>query len=218
MIVTIDGPAGSGKSTVAKMLAERLEFRFLDTGAMYRAVAYACQLDEVDLTDTSAVGKLAAEMKIEFEGDQVFLDGKNVTEFLRTPEVTQSASVVAVNATVRHSVTELQRQFATGQNIVTEGRDQGTVVFPDARCKFFLTADPRERAVRRQRDLESQGTVLPFEVVLAQLLERDKRDEQRQLSPLKPSDDAVMIDTSTKTAEAVLMEMERTVRERQPDV
>lgn len=215
MIVTIDGPAGSGKSTTAKELARRLEFRFLDTGAMYRAVALACVMEDVATSHDDKVAEVAENLDLSFDGDRILLQGEDVTDALRSPEVTQSASIVAVNPQVRTAMAEVQRKFAAGQNIVTEGRDQGTVVFPHAGCKFFLTADPRERAARRLKDLEGKGAEVTFDDVYSQLRERDDRDERRQVAPLKPAPDAISIDTSAKTPEEVLDEMEQHVRRRQ---
>ncbi|GAB4144256.1 MAG: (d)CMP kinase [Planctomycetaceae bacterium] len=217
MIVTIDGPAGSGKSTVARMLAQQLGFRFLDTGALYRAAAYACTKYGVDPADQTRAAELLAQVSLEMDDDTIRIDGSDVTDKLRTPEITQSASVVAVNPKVRETITELQRRFAAGDNVVTEGRDQGTVVFPNAECKFFLTANPRERAVRRQRDLKEQGTNLTLDEVISQLRERDERDEQRQVAPLKPAADAVIIDTSGVPVEDVVRKMIDIVRQGQSE-
>lgn len=214
MIVTIDGPAGSGKSTAARELARRLGFDFLDTGAMYRGVALACLGRSVDLDDEEAVGEIARHISIVFPGNRVFVDGEDVTEEIRTPEVTQASSVVAANRHVRSELAELQRKAAAGRNIVSEGRDQGTVVFPEAECKFFLTADPAERALRRQRDLAQRGRDVPLDDVVAQLRDRDQRDETRTVAPLRPAADAVRIDTSRMSPEEVLATVERIVRDR----
>lgn len=215
MIVTIDGPAGSGKSTTAKALARRLGFRFLDTGALYRAVAYACASRKVATSNDDKVAEVARQVSLNSEGDRILFHGEDVTEALRSPEVTQSASIVAVNGGVRDAMAEIQRRYADGHDVVTEGRDQGTVVFPHAECKFFLTADPHARAARRQKDLEQEGSHVTFDDVFSQIQERDTRDENRQVAPLKPADDAVHIDTSSKSPDEVLNEMEQLVRSRQ---
>jgi CMP/dCMP kinase len=153
MIVTIDGPAGAGKSSAARELAARLGFQFLDTGAMYRAVTWACLRDRIDFEDQAAVAEVARGISIRFDGDRVFVNDTEVTREIRTVEVTHQTRHVAANNAVRAHLVELQRQLAGGANVVTEGRDQGTVAFPHAECKFYITADPRERALRRQREL-----------------------------------------------------------------
>lgn len=214
MIITIDGPAGSGKSTAARTLAERLGFQFLDTGAMYRVVTLLCLREEIDVHDEPAVSRRAAEITIRFDGSRVFADGEEVTDAIRTVQVTQGTSIIAVNATVRGLLSTLQRQAAEGLDIVTEGRDQGTVVFPDAQCKFFLTASPEERARRRQFDLRRRGEYLSLEEILAHQLERDHRDEQRAVAPLKPAADAILIDTSHRTVHEVVEELEQFIRQR----
>jgi len=214
MIVTIDGPAGAGKSTAARELAARLGFRFLDTGAMYRAATWACLHRNIDLHNAEAVAAAAREVDVHFEGSRVFADGVDVTEAIRTVQVTQETRYVAGNNAVRERMVELQRDFATGQNIVSEGRDQGTVVFPDAGCKFFLTADPHERALRRQRELAAQGQQLSLEEILIQQQHRDRRDESREFGALKAADDAEHVDTSRLDARTMVDLLERRVRER----
>ena len=169
MIVTIDGPAGSGKSTAAKGLAARLGFRFLDTGAMYRVVAFECLRAGVDADDEAAAVRIAEMLDVRFDGDRVLSDGTDVAAEIRTPAVTEAASVVARYAGVRQAMDRRQRELAVGQNIVTEGRDQGTVVFPNAQCKFFLVADAKERAVRRKREMETQGHSIPLEELTVQI-------------------------------------------------
>jgi cytidylate kinase len=216
MIVTIDGPAGTGKSTAARGLAERLGFQFLDTGAMYRVVAHACLASCVDISDQRAAAEIARRVEIEFHGGRILADGVDATDVIRSSEVTQAASVVASNPEVRDVLGALQRRLAAGADVVTEGRDQGTVVFPDARCKFYLTADPRERARRRQQELEQEGVAITFDDILSQIRERDDRDQSRSVAPLKRADDAIVVDTSAMSAEDVLDFLESKVRERLP--
>jgi cytidylate kinase len=214
MIVTIDGPAGSGKSTAARGLAARLGFRFLDTGAMYRVVAYECLRAGVDANDETAAGNIAAKVEIRFDGERVFSAGRDVTSDIRTPAVTDAASVVARYADVRRAMDALQRELAVGQNIITEGRDQGTVVFPDADCKFFLVADTQERALRRQREMEKQGHLVPLEELATQISDRDQRDADRPVAPLKAAADAILVETSQMTVSEVIDLLEGEVRER----
>ena len=214
MIVTIDGPAGSGKSTAAKGLADRLGFEFLDTGAMYRCVAWAVLQKQVDPADEAAVVDLSRQIQISFSDAQVLVNDEEVTGLIHTPEVTEVASVVAQYPGVREELVRLQRDAASGTNIVSEGRDQGTVVFPDAFCKFFLVADPEERARRRHEELQSEGKDITVDEILQQIYQRDQRDEQRDVAPLKAADDALEINTSAVTIDEVLDRLEQTVRER----
>lgn len=211
MIVTIDGPAGTGKSSVARALAERLGFEFLNTGAMYRAVALACLERQIPPADESLVADLTSALTIRFANNRIFLDGRDVSEDVTWDEVTQAASIVASNAEVRHCLVELQRASGVGTNLVTEGRDQGTIVFPDAECKFFLTASPEERASRRLRELSAQGRDLTMAELLAQQAERDRRDETRACAPLKPAPDAIQMDTSHLSLKDVVDELVRHV-------
>lgn len=212
MIVTIDGPAGSGKSTAARGLAARLKVHFLDTGAMYRAVGLKCLREQISLESEAEVGRIALMAVIKFDGDQVLLDGEDVSSAIRTPESTKASSFVAANAAVREAMVSLQRQAADGIDIVTEGRDQGTVVFPQADVKFFVVADPEERARRRQMDLERQGNQVSFDELLQEIQARDARDTDRNIAPLKPAADAHIINTSHMTPDGVLDEMERIIR------
>ena len=214
MIITIDGPAGAGKSTVARALARRLGFCFLDTGAMYRAVALAglrCGLDW-DVPDDLC--RLARKLDLRIAGERTYLDGEDVTEAVRTSEVTAVTRYAADNPQVRDHLVRLQRQLAGRQNIVTEGRDQGTVVFPGAECKIFLTASPEERARRRLRDLESQGEPVTLEQVLAAQQRRDCEDASRPVGPLSAAADAVEVCTDGLSVEEVVAKLESLARER----
>ena len=211
MIITIDGPAGSGKSTVARRLAERLGFEYLDTGAMYRAVAWVCLVSGRDPNNAQAAAAIAESLDVRLDGPRVFVDEREISAQIRSPEVTQAASVVAANPQVRRCLVRLQRQAGQGRDSVCEGRDQGTVVFPDADHKFFLTASLESRAVRRQQELAEQGTQLDLSELIAQMRERDQRDERRDIAPLTPADDAVTIDTSEMSIDSVLDELENLI-------
>lgn len=211
MIVTIDGPAGTGKSSVARSLAERLGFEFLNTGAMYRAVALACLERRIPSDDEARVTDMTRQLSIRFKDNRIFLDDRDVSEDIFWEEVTQTASIVASNPAVRQQLVELQRSCGRDANLVTEGRDQGTIVFPHAECKFFLTAAPEERAERRMKELAAQGRELTMQELLAQQAERDRRDETRACAPLKPAEDAIHIDTSHLSLEAVVDELVRHV-------
>lgn len=214
MIVTIDGPAGTGKSTVARLLAQRLGFEFLNTGAMYRAVALVCVERAISVEDHAAVAAIPPTLTMLFRENRLLLDGRDVSEAIRTASVTEVASRVASNPRVRDHLVELQRRAADQVNLVTEGRDQGTIVFPHAECKFFLTASPEIRAERRLAELIAQGQDCSLEEILADQTERDRRDEQRACAPLRPAEDAVVIDSSADPVEQVLAKMEAIVRQR----
>ena len=214
MIVTIDGPAGAGKSTVARALAKRLGFRFLDTGAMYRAVALAAMRRGVPLEDAAALGALASEIEIEFDGDRVLVDGEDVTEAIRASAVTAAVRHVADNLQVRGRLVELQRRMGRTGNIVTEGRDQGTVAFPDAECKIFLTASPEERARRRVRHLQRRGERASFEEVLAQQTRRDREDASRPVGRMVQAEDAIEVTTDGLSIEAVVDRLCEIVKQR----
>jgi cytidylate kinase len=212
MIVTIDGPGGSGKSTAARGLAARLGFLFLDTGAMYRVVALIALEEGLDPEDLQRVAEIAKVVDVTFQQEQVLSKGIDVSEAIRTPNVTEAASVVAQNGDVREAMVTLQRKIAEGHDVVSEGRDQGTVAFPDAECKFFLTADPEKRALRRQQEFELRGMQVSVEETLRQLHDRDKRDASRDVAPLKAADDAVCIDTTNMSIEETVALLEQTVR------
>jgi cytidylate kinase len=212
MIVTIDGPSGVGKSTVTKSLAARLGFEYLDTGAMYRAVALAMLRREISLEDHTAVAGALASLHIEMPPDRVLLNGEDVSATIRTPEVSQGASKVAVIAAVRRFLAEAQRKAASGRDMVCEGRDQGTFVFPDAACKFFLTAEAQVRAERRAEELAAKGQTVTVAAVLADQEERDRRDGERDLAPMKPAPDAVIVDTTHLTTDQVIAKLEAVVR------
>jgi cytidylate kinase len=202
-VIAIDGPAGSGKSTVARALAERLGLRYLDTGAMYRAVAFAALRENVDPDDADVLGSLAADLDI-VVGDRVLVDGVDATVEIRGPEVTRAVSAVAANPTVRKELRERQREWAAANGGgVIEGRDIGTVVFPDAELKVYLTASPDARAARRAKEVSD----LSYETVAADIARRDALDQGREHNPLVEADDAVIVDTTDKSIEQVVDEV-----------
>ncbi len=203
-VVTIDGPAGSGKSTIAKLVAERLGWELLDTGAMYRALAWRALQEDLDAEDETAMGTLAGRTHLEFAPGQILVNGEDATSAIRTVEVTKLVRFVANHPSVRRQLVAWQQEFASTRNTVTEGRDQGTIVFPGAACKFFLTADPAERARRRHAEFVQRGESITFEQVLADLRRRDAEDEERAIAPLKPAEDAIGIDSSGMTIDAVV--------------
>jgi cytidylate kinase len=216
MIVTIDGPAGAGKSTVARALAQRLGFAFLDTGALYRCVALAALRAGVPPEDERLLGELLSRLAVQFEDGRVTLNGEDVSQAIRTPEVTALARAVADRPVVRQHLSRWQRQFAQGRDIVTEGRDQGTVVFPEAQCKFFLTADPRERARRRCQELAQRGLTADLDRILQEQQERDARDAARDIAPMVPAPDAIVLDTTFLSVEEVVARIEEEVRRKMP--
>lgn len=214
MIVTIDGPAGAGKSSAAKALARRLGFEFLDTGAMYRAVTLACRRADVDPAHEPAVRRLLDTLRIELAPGKVMLNGEDVTGLIRAAEITRLSRAVADSRPVREFLNRLQRQLAQGRDLVTEGRDQGTVVFTDAQCKFFLIAQPEERARRRHQEMIQRGEAIPFEEVLRAQGERDEVDANRSLAPMKPAPDAVVVDSTGLMLDQVVDVLEKHVRQR----
>lgn len=213
-IITLDGPAGSGKSTAARQLAARLGFDFLDTGAMYRAVAWKCLQQGLQTLSADEMGTVARTLSIAFDDRRVLADGVDVTDDIRSEEVSVASSMVAVNPAVRDALVQKQREWAVGRNVVSEGRDQGTIVFPHADCKFFVTASPEIRARRRYDELSARGESAIFAELLERIRERDLRDANRELAPLKPADDALSIDTSDLALDAVVDTMEAVVRDR----
>jgi cytidylate kinase len=212
MIVTIDGPAAAGKSTVARALAARLGFSFLDTGAMYRAVTLAAQRRRVPMDNDQELGSVAQSAQITLSAGSVLLDGEDVSAAIRDVEVTRASRQVADSPSVRECMVKLQRHAAQKGNIVTEGRDQGTVVFPDAACKIFLTARPEVRADRRRQEYANRGQTVTLQQVLSDQAERDRRDASRAIAPMIPAEDAHVIDSSEWSIETVVDELERLVR------
>ena len=219
LVVTIDGPAGSGKSTVARLLAEKLGATFLDTGAMYRAVTLAAMRTGLDLSVEDNLLKVIDETDFTFSAApnemKVLIDSKDATEHIRDSEVTANARFAASVPKVRAALVEMQRRFAADrQMIVTEGRDQGTVAFPDAHLKFYLTADARQRAVRRHAELQGKGNSQSVEKIQEAIEKRDESDQSRSVGPMKPADDAITVDTTQLTIEEVVDKLLSCVREK----
>ena len=215
-VVTVDGPAGSGKSTVGRLLAQRLSYVYLDTGALYRAMALKIQAAGLSHGDREKIAALCASTAIalrERDGaTRVMLDGKDVTEFIRTPEISMLASTISTLPEVRGALLSVQRDTARDGGVVAEGRDMGTVVFPGADVKFFLTASAGERSRRRWHELRERGHEVGLEEVLRDVVQRDRQDSEREIAPLRPSDDGVLVDSTGKTINEVVEEMLGAVR------
>lgn len=211
-VITIDGPSGVGKGTISHMLARRLGWHFLDSGALYRLTALAAQYHQVALDDEFAVAAVAAELNVEFlaeedGGIKVVLEKQDVSNEIRTEEAGNNASKVAALPTVREALLQRQRDFAQLPGLIADGRDMGTTVFPQADVKFFLTASAQVRAERRYKQLKEKGFNANLVNLIEEIEQRDERDRTRSASPLRPADDAVTIDTSTKGVEEVFAEV-----------
>lgn len=206
--IAIDGPSGSGKSTLAKNIAERMHINYLDTGAMYRAVGYAALAAGIEIKDEKQVNRFLNSIILDIEynnGNQtVFVDGVNVMENIRTPLVSKAASDISVHSSVRQKLTAMQRKVAKKYDVVLDGRDIGTHVLPGAEYKFFITADLKERARRRHKELEKNKIVTSYQTVLDDMEKRDAADSGRKLAPLKKAVDAILIDTTCMTPNEVL--------------
>lgn len=216
--IAIDGPAGAGKSTIAKAVAKELGLIYLDTGAMYRAVAYAALKNGTDVSDAKGVAALLEGLKMDIryeDGVQlIFVNGENVTPYLRTPEMSKAASDISALPVVRYKMVEMQREFAATRDVVLDGRDIGTFVLPDANCKFYMTASPEERAKRRFEELRLKGENCSYDDVLNDIIKRDYNDSHREVAPLKQADDAVYLDTTTLTIGQVVAAVEKVVKEK----
>lgn len=208
MIIAIDGPAGAGKSTIAQEVARRLQLTYLDTGAMYRAVTLLALEHGASLDDDDALGAIALDMDLHFDetddGPHIRVGGRDVTEAIRSPAVSQKVTLVAAHQKVRHALTLRQRRLAGEGNMVVEGRDIGTVVCPAAELKVYLTASVEERARRRQQQLEDQGVCIPLKTLERDILLRDSHDSGRSLAPLRRAKDALEIDTTSLSVQQVV--------------
>lgn len=208
MIITIDGPAGAGKSTVAKAVAKQLGFGYLDTGAMYRAITYKALDTATEIKDDQALGDLTAALRLELEDSHIFVDGVDVTEEIRLPRVGNAVSIVSSAPSVREQMVDKQREVAAvAADVVVEGRDIGTVVFPGAEVKIFLTAGSGTRAERRLAELRAKGLAVESEAIRREIKERDRLDSGRTVSPLVQAVDAHLIDTTDKTVGEVVAEI-----------
>lgn len=218
LAIAIDGPSGAGKSTIARLLAADLRFIYVDTGALYRAVGYTMLQEGIDPADAAAVEERLPELQVELryvDGVQrVFVNDQDVSDCIRTPEVSMAASAVSALPVVRQFLLQLQRDLAASSNVIMDGRDIGTVVLPDAGLKIFLTASPEERARRRYLELQEKGVDTTLEAVLEDMRQRDHNDSNRAAAPLKAAEDAVMVDTTGCSLEEAVERMKKLAKER----
>ena len=201
--IAIDGPGGAGKSTIAKLVAKRLDIDYIDTGAMYRAIAYKTVNENIDTNDDKSIRTMLDDTEIDFIGGSIYLDGQCVDKQIRTPEISQMASKVSALGPVREKLVELQRKMGHEKSVIMDGRDIGTNVLTDAAYKFFMTASAEERAQRRYKELIEKGESVTFEQVLSDINQRDKNDMERELNPLRKAEDAKEIDTTGLSIEEV---------------
>lgn len=217
--VAIDGPAGAGKSTIARRLAAELGYRYVDTGAIYRTVAYFMDLWGVSPKDVDGVNRYIDELTVEIEYDEdglqhMMMNGMDVTKDIRTPDISQKASLISAHACVRGMLLDMQRELAEQNNVVMDGRDIGTVVLPNATVKIFLTASPEVRAKRRCDELSAKGQKVDYNKVLKDIQQRDYQDTHREIAPLKMSRDSIKVDTSDMTIEEVLEKLKDIVAQK----
>lgn len=213
-IIAIDGPSGAGKSTVGKALARRLGYLYIDTGAMYRAVALTIKRSGIALEDAQALEGLLSSLHLAFgnhEENRLYCNGEDITQAIRTPEISRLASDISQMRVVREAMVRMQREMGERGGVVLEGRDIGTVVFPNADLKFYLDADPEERGRRRYRELLEKGIPVEFQKTLQEVIERDQNDMNRSLSPLKRAEDAILIDSTHRSVDEIVNEMCRII-------
>lgn len=202
--IAVDGPSGAGKSTIAKAIAKKLDIDYIDTGAMYRAVGYKMLRENVALSDIDALQNMLDSTEIDFSQGNIYLDGEIVNDFIRTPEISKQASDCSAIGIVRKKLVDLQQKMGEAKSVIMDGRDIGTVVFPDAEYKFFITASPEERAKRRYEELIAKGQDVNYEQVLTDLNTRDHNDSTREITPLRKADDAVEVDTTAMNIDEVV--------------
>lgn len=223
-MITVDGPSGTGKGTVSRFLAAKLGWHLLDSGALYRVLAYAALKEGIDLEDSSALAGLAGRLEVEFgeddagSGGKIVLEGEEVSRAIRTEECGNTASKIAAYPAVRQALVEKQRAFKRPPGLVADGRDMGTVIFPEAGLKLFLTASPQERAHRRYKQLIEQGIGVNLARLSAEISERDARDQGRAVSPLIPAPEAILIDTTNIVVEEVNKRVLALVQDRYPGI
>jgi cytidylate kinase len=223
-VITVDGPSGTGKGTLCSYLASWLDWRLLDSGALYRVLAFAAEQQELQLEDKAGIANLASNIDVAFSSPDkseeitVILEGNDVSQLIRTEVCGKNASQLATYPTVREALLTRQREFRQLPGLVADGRDMGTVVFIDAKLKIFLTATPEERAQRRHKQLKQKGFSVNLAQLSADIAERDTRDSERTVSPLRPADEAVVIETTNLSIEVVIERVGALVRERMPDV
>ena len=212
LVIAVDGPAGVGKSTIAKIIAEKLNINYIDTGAMYRAVTYKVLQNNIDTTDEQAIIEVAKASEIDFKDNNIYLDGKILKEEIRTPEVSNNVSNVAQIKEVRYLMVDVQREIGNRSSVILDGRDIGSYVFPNADYKFFLNASPEERGERRYKELVKKGYETTLEEVIKDVIRRDEIDSNREFAPLVKADDAIEIDTTGKSIEGVVEDVIRKIK------
>lgn len=204
LVIAVDGPAGAGKSTIAKIVAEKLNINYIDTGAMYRAITYKCLENKVDINNEEEVKKIAKNTNIDFKYNNIYLDGKIINEEIRTMEVSNNVSNVAKIKEVRYLMVDVQREIGKRNSVILDGRDIGSYVFPNAHYKFFLIATPHERGSRRHRELIEKGYEVKLDEIINDIIKRDEIDSNREFAPLVKAADAIEIDTTGKSINEVV--------------
>lgn len=202
--IAVDGPSGAGKSTIAKAVAKRLGIDYIDTGAMYRAIGYKMLKKGINVDDLEGIQRLLDTTEIDFSKGDIILDGQVINDLIRTPEISKQASSCSAVGIVREKLVDLQQKMGGAKSVVMDGRDIGTVVFPDAEYKFFITASPEERAKRRYNELIEKGQKVNYDQVLADITDRDHNDSTREITPLRKAEDAIEVDTTNMTIEEVI--------------